>query len=48
MMGQRYAKWRLYLCETATRANHPPLLLRGGLWAPFVRDHDVVRGEKIW
>jgi len=39
-----YAKWCPDSCGAITRANHPPLVPRGGLWAPIVRDGDVVRG----
>ena len=38
-------KWWLDYCAAITRASYPPLVLRGGLWAPIVRGGDVVRGE---
>jgi hypothetical protein len=44
-MSQTYVKWWLDSCAAITRASYPPLGLRGGLWAPIVRDGGVVRGE---
>lgn len=45
MMSQRYAKWKLDSCEIVTRADHPHLLSRGGLWASIVRGDGMVCGE---
>jgi hypothetical protein len=44
-MSRTYVKWWLDYCAAITRASYPPLVLRGGLWAPIVRGGDVVRGE---
>ena len=46
-MSQTYMKCWLDSCEAITRASYPPLVLRGGLWAPIVRDGGVVRGEGV-
>ena len=44
-MSQTYGKWWLDSCAVITSASYPPLVLRGGLWAPIVRGGVVVRGE---
>jgi hypothetical protein len=44
-MSQTYGKWWLDSCAAITSASYPSLVLRGGLWAPFVRNGGVVRGE---
>jgi hypothetical protein len=47
MTSQTSAKWSLDSCEAITRANYPPLLPRGALWAPIVWNGGVVRGAAI-
>lgn len=47
MTSLTFAKWSLDSCEAITRANHPPLVPRGILWARIAWGGGVVRGAAI-